>query len=121
MFFKRINEKLDFLIEKQKYNLEKYIEIIEFQKEQIEKYQKLVDFLEISNDKIITNQKLQNETMIQEQKNFYEKLLKGEMSKIEEQKKINEDIIKLLSQVLLKDLLDKHQGNIQELINKIKK
>lgn len=103
MFFKRINEKLDFLIEKQKYNLEKYIEIIEFQKEQIEKYQKLVDFLKISNEKIITNQNLQNETMIQEQK------------------KINREIIELLSQVLLKDLLDKHQGNIQELINKMKK
>lgn len=113
MFFKRINEKLDFLIEK-------YIEIIEFQKEQIEKYQKLVDSLKINNEKIITNQKLQNEALIQEQKIFYEKLLREQLSKIEEHKKTSEEIIKLLSQVLLKDLLDKHQGNIQELINKIK-
>ena len=75
----------------------------------------------VNNEKIITNQKLQNETMIQEQKALNQKLLEEQMSKIGEQKKINEKIIELLSQVLLKDLLDKYQGNIQELINQMKK
>ncbi len=94
---------------------------IEEQLNKNKEYQNLDNILKINNEKIITNQKLQNETIIQELKNFYEKLLREQLSKMEEQKKISEEIIELLSQVLLKDLLDKHQGNIQELINKMKK
>ena len=55
--------------------------------------------------------------MIQEQKALNQKVLEEQR----EQKKINEKIIELLSQVLLKDLLDEYQGNIQELINQMKK
>ena len=95
--------------------------LLKEQEIQLKEYQNIVEILKVNNEKIITNQKLQNEAMIQEQKVLNQKLLQEQMSKMGEQKKINEKIIELLSQVLLKDLLDKYQGNIQELVNQMKK
>jgi len=118
------NSRDEKLLKYQENQMKEYFTLIEDLKKSSKEFienQNIVEILEVNNEKLITNQKLQNETMIQEQKALNQKLLQEQMSKMGEQKKINEKIIELLSQVLLKDLLDKYQGNIQELINQMKK
>ena len=67
MFFKKINEKLDFIIEQQGKNLEEYQKIMEEQGKQIQDYKNLVEILKVANRELIENQKENNQSLLGKQ------------------------------------------------------
>lgn len=157
MFFKKIYEKLDFIIEQQGKNLKEYQKIMEEQARQIEEYQKIVSDIKKHNQEMLETERELNKKIFENQENKikeYQRIvaniqktnkyvIEEQARQIKEIKKLNSDtigyqktlnekflkenvkktenIIELLSQILLKDLLDQYQGNIQELINQMKK
>ena len=73
MFFKKINEKLDMIIERQGENLEEYQLIMEEQARQIEEYQKI-----LANNKVI----------LETERQLNKELFENQESKIKEYQRI---------------------------------